>query len=306
MDRDLKNKLVHLQELLQGYGMEAAATDTTNRDTGHGRPDVARSRDGERATVLMPRKPGMVAVACSGGVDSTLLLRLACDTLGFENVRALHAVSCLIPEHDQIKAAKLLTAVNGIHCPYQAVKVYPLHWQEFTANSEQRCYFCKKKIYGALQAEMRQQNSFSVLLDGTNADDLLEHRPGLLAVQELSVGTPLAQARFTKQDVRSLARKLGLTNFNQPSNSCLATRIPVHQKITMSLLNRIALAEQFLQEKGFMGCRVTFGSDSVVVRIMCSDLDRFIAGSYRSAFIGYLEGLGLNGAVLNVKGRNTH
>jgi len=285
VDRDLKNKLVHLQELLQRYSMEAAAT----------------ARDAQ-----MPREPGMVAVACSGGVDSTLLLRLACDTLGPKKVTALHAVSCLIAEQDQIKTAKLLTAVNGIRCPYRAVKVSPLRWQEFTVNSERRCYFCKKRIYSALQTEMRQHNFFFVLLDGTNADDLLEHRPGLLAIQELSVGTPLALARFTKHDIRSLARKLGLTNFNQPSNSCLATRVPIHQKITMSLLNRIARAEQFLQEKGFMGCRVTFEPDFVRVRIMNSDLERFVAGSSCPEFIKHLESLGFNNAVLDVKGRSTH
>ncbi|MBW6521539.1 MAG: ATP-dependent sacrificial sulfur transferase LarE [Desulfoarculaceae bacterium] len=267
MDRDLTNKLARLQELLQAYGK--------------------------------------VAVAFSGGVDSTLLLRVACDTLGPEKVTALHAVSCVIPEQDQIKTAKLATAVNGIPCPYLAVKVYPLRCRDFVANSEQRCYFCKKRTYGALQTAMSQDGTPSILLDGTNTDDLLEYRPGLRAVQELSVGTPLAQARFNKKDIRALSRKLGLPNFNQPSNSCLATRIQVHQKITSSLLKRIAQAEQFLQKKGFMGCRVRVGPDTVVVQVISSDLDKIIGEHFRSELSEYLETLGFNNAVLDTKGRDT-
>lgn len=275
MSKDLKNKLTRLQELLQATGK--------------------------------------AAVAFSGGVDSTLLLRVACDTLGPENVTALHAVSGLIPEQDQIKTKRLVTAPeNGIHCSYQIVPVQPLHWPEFVVNSEQRCYFCKKRIYGALHATIRQGGQspapdpprFTCLLDGTNTDDLQEHRPGLQAIQELSVGTPLAQAGLNKKDIRSLARKLGLTNWNQPSNSCLATRIPVHQKITRDLLERIAQAEEFLQKKGFTGCRVRPGQDTVVAQVMTKDLDRFLAESSRLEITRHLATVGFYNILFDSVGRD--
>ena len=276
MSRDLKNKLTGLQELLQATGK--------------------------------------AAVAFSGGVDSTLLLRVACDTLGPENVTALHAVSDLIPEKDQIKTKRLVTAPeNGIHCSYRIVPVQPLDWPEFVVNSEQRCYFCKKRIYGTLLAAIRQGDHspamdpsprFTCLLDGTNTDDLQEHRPGLQAIKELSVGTPLARAGLNKKDIRSLAGKLGLTNWNQPSNSCLATRIPVHEKITMVLLGRIAQAEEFLQEKGFTGCRVRPGQDTVMVQVMTKDRDRLLAESSRLEITKYLATIGFYNIFIDSKGRD--
>jgi len=281
---DLRNKLARLQGLLQAYGK--------------------------------------VAVAFSGGVDSTLLLRVACDTLGPENVIALHAASCLIPDSDRLKAELLVTGPpsmdapvslaswtdkerpDGIGCPYRAVQVHPLHWPEFVANSEQRCYFCKKNIYNALQAEIRQEGHPAVLLDGTNNDDLQEHRPGLQAIRELGVETPLAEAGLNKKDIRSLARELGLTNWNQPSNSCLATRIPVHQEITLPLLERIAQAEQFLHDRGFTGCRVRPGQHTVVVQVMTSDLERCNTQSSRLELTEYLNHLGFDTLLLDRKGRD--
>ena len=277
MCRDLKNKLAKLQELLQ--------------------------------------VTGKVAIAFSGGVDSTLLLRVACDTLGPENVTALQAVSCLIPEQDQLKTRKLVAAPeNGIRCSYQIVPVQPLLWPEFVVNSERRCYFCKKRIYGALYVAMRQgdhpssttesSSRFVYLLDGTNTDDLQEHRPGLQAIQELSVGTPLALAGLDKKDIRSLAKQLGLANWNQPSNSCLATRIPVHQQITKVLLEHIEQAEAFLREKGFIGCRVKPGHHTVEVQVMTDDLERFSAEFLRPEITQYLATLGFNSIFLNPRGRD--
>ncbi|HCB30928.1 MAG TPA: ATP-dependent sacrificial sulfur transferase LarE [Acinetobacter lwoffii] len=277
---NLQNKLSALQELLQTYSQVITAL---GRDT------------------LMP--PKTLALAFSGGVDSTLLLRVACDTIGAENVTALHAVSCLIPEQDQIKAKKTVSALNGLNCSYQTVQVEPLDWPEFIVNSEQRCYFCKKRIYGAIQQVMSQNPSPFSLMDGTNTDDLLEHRPGLVAIQELCVLTPLAEAKFNKQDIRTLAEKLGLKNYNQPSNSCLATRIPVHQPITRSQLTRIAKAEQFLHNKGFLGCRVKMGTSTVEVQVLQSDLHRFMTECSCSDINKYFKNIGFNKVFVDPKGR---
>ncbi len=216
-----------------------------------------------------------VAVAFSDGVDSTLLLWAACDSVGPENVTALHAVSCLIADHDQTKAAHLVLGPNGIGCSYRAVSLEPLHWPEFVKNSEQRCYVCKRRMYQSFCTEIRMDGRPFILVDGTNSDDLQAHRPGLQAIHELSIPIPLAEAELQKKEIRSLAREKSLPNWNQPTNSCLATRIPVHQPITRSLLRAIAATERFLQEKGFAGCRARPVQRAMVIQVMHQDLKSF-------------------------------
>ncbi len=252
----------------------------------------------QRLLRLYPR----VAIAFSGGVDSTLLLRVASDTLGPTKVTALHAVSCLVPELDTIKAERLVNGQGGIGCSYQAVRVYPLRWRDFVANSEQRCYFCKKRLYRILQNELQQHAPSPPLLDGTNSDDLLVYRPGLSAIYELSVTTPLAQARLCKDDIRELAKKMGLSNWNQPSNSCLATRVPLHQKITKPLLKRIAKAEIFLQDMGVKGCRVKPVVDTATIQVISDEKRQGFAEQQWSEISGYFKKIGFSTVLLEKRG----
>jgi len=245
---------------------------------------------------------GRVAVAYSGGVDSSLLLRVACDTLGPDKVTALHAVSCLVPARDQKKAEKGAVLQTGFGCAYRAIKLSPLHWPEFVANTEQRCYFCKKRMYGILQTELPQNGS--ILIDGTNSDDLRADRPGLAAIVELSVRTPLALAGLNKHGVRSLAEHMGLANWNQPANSCLATRVMAHQKITRTLLTQIDKAEQYLRRQGFTVCRVKPGKKAITIEIANKDLERFRTASPSFEFATYLRHLGLPSVPLNITGRS--
>jgi len=243
---------------------------------------------------------GKVAVAYSGGVDSSLLLRVACDTLGPDRVTALHAVSCLVPALDRKKAENRIVTEKGFGCSYRAFKLYPFRWPEFIANTHQRCYFCKKRMYGILQSELQDNE---ILLDGTNHDDLHTHRPGLAAIQELSIQTPLAAAGLSKKEVRTLAKELGLTNWNQPSNSCLATRIPAHQKITATLLKQIQKTELFLQKQGFPACRVKPANDTLTIQVPANDLEHLLTLSAAIDLADILKDFGFDAASLNITTR---
>uniref|UniRef100_UPI0040568EEB ATP-dependent sacrificial sulfur transferase LarE n=1 Tax=Candidatus Electronema sp. TaxID=2698783 RepID=UPI0040568EEB len=208
---------------------------------------------------------GRVGVAFSGGADSSLLLRAAVDALGAENVLALHARSCLQKKEEQERA---MSWPQRHGCPAQLriLDFAPLTWPDFTANPPQRCCLCKRRIYSRF-LELLADEGVDALLDGTNWDDLQQGeaaRPGLRAVAELSVQTPLADCGLSKAEVRALSRELNLDTWDQPSGSCLATRIPAGMAITAARLAQVAAMEQVLADAGFSSCRARLLDDKTV------------------------------------------
>ena len=245
------------------------------------------------------RNGGRGAVAVSGGVDSTLLLKVACNELGKDRVLALFADSVLLPVGERAHVVELVKAIG---CRLEIVAAAPLDWPEFVENPSNRCYGCKKKIYSFFQEKLALCNS-SGLMDGSNADDLSDTRPGLQALTELEVFTPLADVGLHKQEIRRLSRYLGLPNWDRPSASCLATRIPAGRAITQALLDRVGRCEEVLHSLGFFGCRTRLEGDAVLVELAAGDTSRFVAVSVREEVVRRLSLLGVNRVLLDLSER---
>lgn len=194
---------------------------------------------------------GRVAVAFSAGVDSTFLLKTARDVLS-DRVIAVTGRTVSSPEREIQEAVSFCDA----HKIRQIiVDIDQLSIPGFADNPPQRCYLCKKELFRAFR-DISRESGFDHLIEGTNADDTHDYRPGLRALAELEVRSPLKEAGLTKQDIRVLSREMGLSTWDKPSLACLATRIPYGETITQEKLSAIDRAEQLLQDAGFRQVRV--------------------------------------------------
>lgn len=192
-----------------------------------------------------------VLVAFSGGVDSTLVFKVAHDALGSRTL-GVTAVSPTFATTEREWTRRLVAEIGAAH---RFVDTDQLLLPDFVRNDTQRCYHCRTDLYGLLK-QVQTECRMAAIVDGTNLDDLSDDRPGLTAAREYGVRSPLVEAGLTKAEVRELARHLGLSNWAKPAAPCLSSRIPRGIPITVASLSRVERAEQWLREEGFGQFRV--------------------------------------------------
>lgn len=235
-------------------------------------------------------------VAYSGGVDSTLVLKAAVDALGIENVVALLAVSPSLPKSEKDEAVALAQQLGA---RLELLPTQEVNDPAYQTNAPNRCYFCKDHVYRALRL-FAQKNGIAHVLDGMNAEDTLDVRPGRAAARELQIVSPLHDLGFSKQDVREAAQALGLPNWNKPAAACLASRVPYGTSVTPKLLSQIERAEAALSGLGFHELRVRHHGDVARLEVPEADLQRALL--QREAITAALRANGYTYITLDLAG----
>jgi uncharacterized protein len=242
-------------------------------------------------------KMGRVAIAISGGIDSAFLLRVAAEVIpGW--ILALTAVSIFLPEEDLKDAKNIARQTQTAH---HLIDFNPLEVPHFAENSAERCYYCKKTLC-RLFLNHAGDLGITNLIDGTNADDLKDFRPGLKAAVELSVRSPLSEANLTKAGIRALSQQLGISLWNKPSSPCLATRFPYGQSIVAETVERVKKAEGYLKNLGYNPVRVRSYRDTARIETEAGQIGLFMEQDRTEHITGHLQELGFTYVTLDMEG----
>ena len=238
-----------------------------------------------------------VAIAFSGGVDSSLLLKVAHDVLG-DRALAVTATSETYPESQFEESTRLAIEIGARQV---AMHTEELDIPAFKDNPPNRCYYCKKELFEKIR-KIADEHGLRHVADGANSDDLSDHRPGSQAAAELGVRSPLQEANLTKADIRRLSKQLGLPTWNKPAFACLSSRFPYGSGITRDALDKVAAAEEFLRSEGFGQYRVRHHNTIARIELPAEDIARAAEESFRKRLVQRFKEIGYTYVTLDLQG----
>lgn len=238
-----------------------------------------------------------VLIAFSGGVDSAYLAIAAAASLGDQAL----AVTADSPSYPDTHRQLALTIARDFGFPHEVIHTAELDRPEYRANPANRCYYCKDELYGRLAAIARERG-MAVVVDGNNADDRGDYRPGRQAAREHGVKSPLDEAGLTKGDIRELARAAGLASWDEPASACLSSRIPYGHEVTDERLRQIERAEGVLRELGFRIFRVRHHDDTARLEIAKAEMPRALDPDVNARLVSALKALGYQYVSLDLQG----
>ena len=238
-------------------------------------------------------------IGFSGGVDSTLLFAVAADVLG-SRALAVTATSRTYPERELNESRMLAELIGGRQL---VITSEELDIPEFSENPRNRCYYCKRELFGKLRA-IADQEGLAYVLDGTNCDDAGDHRPGRTAAAELGVRSPLEEAGFSKQDIRDLSSQMGLPTWDKPAFACLSSRFPYGTAITPERVSQVGLAEESLRSLGFRILRVRYHGSVARIELGPQEFEQ-ATGSMRDRVVQLVKAAGFTYVALDLQGYRT-
>ena len=236
-------------------------------------------------------------IAYSGGIDSTLVAKVAFDVLG-DRALAITAVSpSLLPE--ELEDAQIQAAQIGI--PHELVDTHEMDNPHYTSNPVNRCYFCKSELHDTLKP-LALKRGYPYVVDGVNADDLHDYRPGIQAAKERGARSPLAEVGVTKAEVRQLSQELGLPWWDKPAQPCLSSRFPYGEEITIAKLQRVGRSEVYLRKLGYANLRVRSEGDTARIELPPEQIQEFMLTTDLSGLVAAFQGYGFVYVTLDLEG----